>query len=1469
MGIVIIVMVSAALFGVGFFLWTTRRAAAGRRGERRLQNADQLRATDPARAMRIYEQLIEQLRARQKKKPLTPAERALLGRAYLGRAYLQLKAGDKNKAWQTLRDAAEFTDTDRESLLPVLVEVYLQAQDVSDEAISAYLTYLRLPVEAAPQAPAARILALLRDQCRIEETTDETTRRRRAQINAALTLLPGPGPRLVIESGAGLGTQVPLRRPLRLGSAPDNDIVIREPAVVAHQAVVSAREDGVWLKEGDDANASPGGAPTPPRRLEDGVHFQVGSVRFGFYNRACITGTELAWPHLNLGVAYLSATARPQAKRAFRKAWELDQDSADSAWFLARTQRDDGNPTAARQVLGEALRRHERDHRLHALYGELLLETPPGTEAAGGAAPPYEEAISHFRRALGEAPQRTDYALALARVLSAAGRPAGETVEVLEAAARTETRNAEVFLRLAEAAWRARRLETAEQAARRAVALRPEDCETRALLGTLCFERENYREAVECLETVQTQELRAGTARHSNTPDFSWRLGRSLFEQRQYSKAYRLLWPLAQQSREAQLYAGRCRARAGQWEGAIRIFRQSLARFGEEPAARYYLATCLSQSGRFEDAIYEAEPLETAAEADWSARAQSLIAWTLRRAGRLDDALERLRRAQRQFPNRLEIHLELGQTALLRGAFSEAKAAFQAVLDQAPNHLAATLGLAHATVGLGQDREAEKQFAAVVASAGAAPIGEDGADAALRQRWTAEAHYQLGCLRERAHDPAGAILHWERAVLAGDSQDDLNYRLALAYMQTGRWQAALLELSGLLQRNPAQPAVAFNLACASARLAQEHYEAGRWDAAVPLLEQARTLFGQVGAQAEEQAVVATLREAYLQSAVQAANGTGAPRDPVLAVERLARAEKLSDGDTGRVRSCLAAVHYQQGRFAEARAIFEDLLGVEPDNLQVRRGLALCLERLGQAEAAAQTWEALAGRPDSKALPAALRLDWAAFHARRSDWSAAAAVLESLLDEPELTRRADFSELCKLAVSYRTLANDLGGAQRIVERHLRGQSSADADSFLAAIHAQQGQLEEARACLDRAWKKNVPNEAALELYEAVCAALAARLTLADQLAEADQLLKTLERRYAKSGRGAGPRELGAATRRLGNALRAALLVQQTDANTAEQLLPVYETLQKALPDNVKVRRNLAILVQRRAIELEQRGETKKAEAFWTRGGQYWGEMLGDRSFWDAFIGDFNATRKRRDVLAERDVDLLRWDVFERLAGLHAAFVNGCARAGAKPADMKRHLEHLRRLEAADVPVPEGRQKNGAQVALEAVETVIAGKSREEKVDWPKVIELAEAALELWPDESRIREKLGRALLNRGIDLANADRSAEAESYMERAVRACPALRQDPWARMNLFKYYEYRAIQALQGGDAHGAARYYDKADTAAPGLEDEHSEVRNAKKALCELFARVFRLLNSHTEAQRWERRAEQLGFGGLFGNAA
>jgi tetratricopeptide (TPR) repeat protein len=221
----------------------------------------------------------------------------------------------------------------------------------------------------------------------------------------------------------------------------------------------------------------------------------------------------------------------------------------------------------------------------------------------------------------------------------------------------------------------------------------------------------------------------------------------------------------------------------GDFEGAATAYREFLAAYPDNVAARSNLGVVLVRLGRYEEAIEAYRAALAAAPANTAVRHNLGIA--LYKAARFEDAASELASVTASAPDNLQAryleadcYLRLGKPTMVIGLLEPLE-------SKRPDDLALAylLGLAY----LQQERLAD---------------GQRLIDRILRNGDSAEARLMMGVARRGVQDLAGAVADLAKAVVLNPDLPGVHSLYGQALLETGDRDKARVELEQALTRDP-------------------------------------------------------------------------------------------------------------------------------------------------------------------------------------------------------------------------------------------------------------------------------------------------------------------------------------------------------------------------------------------------------------------------------------------------------------------------------------------------------------------------------------------------------------------------------------------------------------------------------------------------------------------------------------------
>jgi tetratricopeptide (TPR) repeat protein len=422
-----------------------------------------------------------------------------------------------------------------------------------------------------------------------------------------------------------------------------------------------------------------------------------------------------------------------------------------------------------------------------------------------------------------------------------------------------------IWRNLALTQWDAGNLAAARATLEKALHLRPGDAQTTVMLGVIAERLQDYRRAVELLESI------GESVRQS--PESVAALANSYYRTGHPDKARQLLDALLSvpsQDPVAVFSCARLAEAAGDYPTAERLLRSIESRFPEPQVLEYYLAYVQFRMGRLQESrrrllelvgqgqpsepiynllghCYQAEgQFEAALNAFQQAivlapdEAQNYLEWLrlMARQNQWRAVLEKARAATQRIPKAAELYEVKGLAETMLLLTSDAVQSFQQALQLNPKSSKANLGLATAQAEAGMDEAAERTFSrgmqlfpddalhyqeyglfllkrAAVGNPEAESRGISLLEKALRlNSELSEAHYHLGQVElERQRYPS-ALEHLEAAARLEPNRSKMQFALARAYRNLGKVREAQVALQSFRQlkaveekSNPGFPAI--------------------------------------------------------------------------------------------------------------------------------------------------------------------------------------------------------------------------------------------------------------------------------------------------------------------------------------------------------------------------------------------------------------------------------------------------------------------------------------------------------------------------------------------------------------------------------------------------------------------------------------------------------------------------------------
>jgi tetratricopeptide (TPR) repeat protein len=223
--------------------------------------------------------------------------------------------------------------------------------------------------------------------------------------------------------------------------------------------------------------------------------------------------------------------------------------------------------------------------------------------------------------------------------------------------------------------------------------------------------------------------------------------------------------------------------RAGDFEGAVRGYREFLKLHPEAAPIRSNLGASLAGLGRFEEAVVEYKKVLRVAPSTQGTRLNLALAYY--KMGRIADATDQLVKVHTQDPANQQATLLLADCYLRMDQNKDVIRILQPVSDANPNNLAIAYLLGTALI---RDKQAEK--------------GQVLVDRILRNGESAEAHLMMGSAKMGVADFAGARDEFAKAAELNPNLPEVHVLYAQSLSVTGSPDQAMKEYQAELAVDP-------------------------------------------------------------------------------------------------------------------------------------------------------------------------------------------------------------------------------------------------------------------------------------------------------------------------------------------------------------------------------------------------------------------------------------------------------------------------------------------------------------------------------------------------------------------------------------------------------------------------------------------------------------------------------------------
>lgn len=404
-------------------------------------------------------------------------------------------------------------------------------------------------------------------------------------------------------------------------------------------------------------------------------------------------GSQSRQKHVQRGEDYLRQRQFHAAMMEFRAANDIDKDSADAHWGLARAFENLGQYNETLDELRETVRLAPENLEAKAKLGTLYLISNP---------PQISETEKLIEDILARDSNFVEGYVLKASLLAAQKRGEQEVLAVLNQALNINPNRTETYLSFARYYTKINKPVEAEQAIQKGIAVNPNQA-----IGYLEYAR--FLSFAARSNEAEAQYRKAAEAEPENI-EIRESLAQFYLAQRKFDLAeaqYKQLVELQKNSPESRLQMANFYAAAGREDDAIRLFNEIITEKPEYARARYRLAEIYL--GRRENAKASEQITELLKINDTDAEALMLRARVALQDNRTEDAVKDLEGVLKKQPTQKNALFYMAQARLALGQIEQAQAFIGDLEKYHPTFLKTRLLKIQASFAKGESEMALRQ----------------------------------------------------------------------------------------------------------------------------------------------------------------------------------------------------------------------------------------------------------------------------------------------------------------------------------------------------------------------------------------------------------------------------------------------------------------------------------------------------------------------------------------------------------------------------------------------------------------------------------------------------------------------------------------------------------------------------------------------------------------------------------------
>lgn len=412
---------------------------------------------------------------------------------------------------------------------------------------------------------------------------------------------------------------------------------------------------------------------------------------FGFFLISC--NTKAKEHHITRGEEFLQKRKFQEAMMEFRAAIDIDSDSAEAHWGLARSYESLGQFAETVEELRKTIELNQNNLDAKVKLGNYLLTFNP---------PQFDQTERLLKDIFARNPNFIEGHILKAGLLSTQGKPEQEVLDVLNHAISLEPNRTESYVSLSRFFIKNNKIAEAEDAIKKGISVNPNSA-----VGYLEYAK--FLIYDKRTADAEAQFLKAVEVEPKNIEALD-SMAKFYLDQKQFDKAekaYKELVQVEENSPESRLALGSFYSSINRNDEAIKVFEGILTEFPQYVRARYRLGDVYLE--RKETAKVREQIEKLLAINDSDAEALILRVRANMQENKTEDAVKDLEEVLKKKPNQKDALFYMTQAHIELGNIEQARAFIGDLTKYYPNFLRAQLLKIQASLSAGESELALRQ----------------------------------------------------------------------------------------------------------------------------------------------------------------------------------------------------------------------------------------------------------------------------------------------------------------------------------------------------------------------------------------------------------------------------------------------------------------------------------------------------------------------------------------------------------------------------------------------------------------------------------------------------------------------------------------------------------------------------------------------------------------------------------------